>query len=225
MSEEEFTFEEDKEENNLENIPDYGSEKWEEFVMRQFLPNELYEGSYPTLNGMRRVALLMLGDIVLSGPSMVISNLPNSSYCIYELEFDNGRTFKAAADAHQENIQGSYSIYTTAIAESRAEARAYRKALLISTVSAEEVKGNEKAFHSVIESKLDNKVSEYDETGKASSQQLALIKTKCSQQKVDMDKFLESEGKNTESLTKSEAIELMKKLSSFEKSGVPKEIK
>lgn len=221
MSDEfEFKDEEESVDENYETIPDYGSENWENYVMKQFLPEELYEGNYPTLNGMRRVCLKVLGNIVSSKPVQVISNLPNSSYCVYELVLENGLCFGAAADGHQENINGPYVIYPTAIAESRAEARTYRKALLISTASAEEIKGNEKTFNSVLTT-----VSDYNEKDPISQQQKTIIESKCKQLGIDLAKFLESEEITFEKAQKSDGVKLSKKLSEFQQKGIPQEIK
>jgi hypothetical protein len=60
--------------------------------------------------------------------------------CIYHVKFNDGTHFAGAADVNQENIDDKFSKYPTAVAESRAEARALRKALGITDMmSAEEV--------------------------------------------------------------------------------------
>lgn len=211
--------------NEEKEIPEYGSEGWEKFVMDSFLPDELYidekGNGYPTLNGMRRIALVVMGKIIISIPVEVHSNPPNSSFCIYKLKFEDGRTFGAAADACLENISGSYCIYPTAIAESRAEARAYRKALMLRTASAEEIKGNEKAFDTVLES-----VKEYDVEGEISQQQISIVNTKCKKLKINQAKFLESENVNPDfkDAKKSDGVKLSKKISEFQQSGIPTEL-
>jgi hypothetical protein len=219
----EFEFE--KEEVS-EDIPEYGSENWEEYVMSQFTEKELYidekENKYPTLNGMRRVSLFTLGRPIKSGPVSVVSNLSDASYCIYELVFENGQTFSAAADGFPNNIAGSYSIYPTAMAESRAEARAYRKALLLSTAAAEEVRGNEKVFNTVLET-----VKDYDLGEDISSQQISIIETKCKSMKIDKAKFLQSENVSVDykGAKRSDGIKLSKRISEFQQKGIPNELK
>ena len=211
--------------NEEKEIPEYGDEKWEKFVMDSFLQDELYiddkGNGYPTLNGMRRITLLILGNVVRSGPVHVVSNPPVSSYCIYEIELDDGTVYGATADACIDNISGNYSIYPTAIAESRAEARAYRKALLLRTASAEEIKGNEKAFNTVLES-----VKEYDTEGDISAQQISIIQTKCKKLKIDQNKFLESESVESDfkNAKRSDGVKLSKKISEFQQSGIPTEL-
>ena len=218
----EFEFEKESE----EDVPEYGSEGWEDYVMSQFNENELYvdeaQKKYPTLNGMRRVSLSTLGRPIKSGPVSVVSNLSDASYCIYELVFESGHTFSAAADGFPSNIAGSYSIYPTAMAESRAEARAYRKALLLSTAAAEEVRGNEKVFSTVLQT-----VKEYDSEGDISSQQISIIETKCKSMKIDKAKFLQSENVSVDfkGAKKSDGINLSKKISEFQQKGIPEELK
>lgn len=206
-------------------IPAYGDENWEKFVMDKFLPEELYiddkGDGYPKLNGMRRIAIIVLGKIIRSIPVKVVSNPPLSSYCVYEIEIENLGVFGAAADACVDNISGNYSIYPTTIAESRAEARAYRKALLLRTTSAEEIKGNEKAFDTVLES-----VKEYDTEGEISAQQISIIQTKCKKLKIDQNKFLESESVESDfkNAKRSDGVKLSKKISEFQQSGIPTEL-
>jgi len=223
----EFKFEDEKEVNDTSDpVPEYGSNEWEEYVMSQFTEKELYvdekENKYPTLNGMRRVALSVLGSLYKSGPISVVSNLPDSSYCVYELVFENSKCYSAAADAHIQNVAGPYSIYPTAIAESRAEARAYRKALLLTTASAEEIKGNEKAFNTVLQT-----VKEYDSEGDISSQQISIIETKCKKMKIDKAKFLQSENVSVDfkGAKRADGINLSKKISEFQQKGIPQELK
>jgi len=218
----EFEFDEnDKSEEDTKENPYYGSADWEKFVMDKFLPDELYNGKNPTLNGMRRVSIQVLGKPIKSAPIQVHANLPVSAYCLYQIEFENGMTFGAAADGHVENIGGQYSIYPTAIAESRAEARTYRKALLLSTASAEEIKGNEKIFDSVLDT-----VKEFSTEDPISDQVKSIIEAKCKQLKVNLEKFYTSEGVDFKKATKSDGIKLSKKLTEMQQSGeVSKEIK
>ena len=56
------------EENNAEeDTPSMFSEEWNEYVMAHFKRNELIDGN-PICAGLRRVAELLLGDIIESGP-------------------------------------------------------------------------------------------------------------------------------------------------------------
>lgn len=209
-----------------ESPPEYGDSNWESYVMSNFLEDELYDGSYPTLNGMRRVALDLIGVPSFSGPVQVISNLPESSYCIYKLAFmDMHIEIRAAADAHEENIFGNYKIYPTAIAESRAEARAYRKALLISTVSAEEIRGDENVINLFANKNSNINVNDR-ESGRISDQQKKIIESKCKQLKIDLNKFLEKEGVNLSKATKQDGINLAKSITKLsQQDSIPQELR
>lgn len=57
----------------------------------------------------------------------------------YVVEFEDGTRFSDVADAHTYNVQGVFSAYPTAMAATRAEARALRKALGINLVAKEEL--------------------------------------------------------------------------------------
>ena len=57
----------------------------------------------------------------------------------YTVQFEDGSVFSDVADAHTFNVQGVFSAYPTAMAATRAEARALRKALGISLVAKEEL--------------------------------------------------------------------------------------
>lgn len=59
---------------------------------------------------------------------------------MYSVTFQDGETYSDVADAHHYNIgNDDMAVYTTAIAATRAEARALRKALGIDLVSKEEL--------------------------------------------------------------------------------------
>ena len=205
----------------------YGSLEWNDFVMSHFQPNELYNEKYPTLNGMRRVSETLLGQTIVSEVKQLHASLdPDStgrSYCVYSISINNFcgsrhyRTFNGAAEAYAGNISGdTYAVYPVTIAESRAEARAYRKALLLTTVTAEEVKGNEKVFENVKE--------EYNEDEDMSSQQETIIKHKCLQLKIDKSKFMIQFGDKPK---RKDGIAAVKLLSEYqnESKEIPEEIK
>ena len=57
----------------------------------------------------------------------------------YTVQFLDGTRWSDVADAHTYNVQGMFSAYPTAMAATRAEARALRKALGINLVAKEEL--------------------------------------------------------------------------------------
>jgi len=51
--------------------PRYDSPEWNEYVMGLFDEGELIDGKYPNVNSLRRLAELLLGEIIFSGPIRV----------------------------------------------------------------------------------------------------------------------------------------------------------
>jgi hypothetical protein len=127
-------------------ITDYG---WHDYVMGFFHKDELVDGN-PTVDGMRRVCELLVGRIctikstVLQCPSP--ENERRATVQTYIcLEERNGvfRDYDGSADAYGGNTDGVYSRYPVALAETRAEGRALKRALrLRKVISAEEVGSN-----------------------------------------------------------------------------------
>jgi len=68
----------------------------------------------------------------------LISETAIGIVCTYEYTFEDGRTYQGSADATSKNCDGNFRLYLTAMAESRAKARALRTAFAISTCSVEE---------------------------------------------------------------------------------------
>ena len=95
-----------EENSNEEERPSIFSDEWNEYVMAHFKPNELIDGN-PICAGLRRVAELLLGDIIESGPEQVFPATDNSgpgrATVVFKVVFnwmngDSIRTFKEVAD-------------------------------------------------------------------------------------------------------------------------------
>lgn len=126
-------------------VPSITSQDWTDYVLSQFEANELYEGN-PTLDGLRRVGELLIGEIVSSRTSVVqCACLENEKRAtvICSITFMDGegnlKIFDGAADSNYSNTEKVYNRYPTSIAESRAECRALRKALRLKAVAQEEL--------------------------------------------------------------------------------------
>lgn len=135
-------------------IPKLTDPAWQDYVMKQFQPDELAEGGAPLVHGLRRVANLLLGDIIRSEGHVVQppSFLANSDtlqpavveYTVvfrpfHSYEYRDELTFSAVADVSRMNTEADYARFPTAMAETRAEARCLRKALRIKKAAAEEM--------------------------------------------------------------------------------------
>ena len=127
-----------------EPIPAMSSPEWTEYVMSKFVDGEIVN-SHPTASGLRRVTELLLGPIVRSSVKIVQTpNQDNGMHAVAEytvgIQYDfEVREFTAAADANLLNTDAKFSIYPTALAETRAKGRAFREALRLSKCAAEEV--------------------------------------------------------------------------------------
>jgi hypothetical protein len=122
---------------------------WAQHVMGQFQPDELQEGN-PKVDGLRRVAEALLGTIIredcelISSPSME-NNMMACAKATFVFQDENGSvfSFSSLADACGANLTPEFKMYITAMADTRAKARALRNALrLRSSVAAEELGGS-----------------------------------------------------------------------------------
>lgn len=181
------------EEDNAKDAISRTSPDWSEYVMGFFSEDEVMEkdgNRYPTLKGLRRVFCMIYGNPVFSGiinySAPTDENSPGRAYANYELVTRDGTTYRGAAEAYPGNINGGYHVYPLAIAENRAEARTYRKALMLNVVTAEEIGNESSHFTSVLSSS-----GEFNEEEPISDSQMVVIKNKCKELNVDENKFLE----------------------------------
>jgi hypothetical protein len=137
-----------------ETIPVYNSPEWNEYVLKQFLPDELVQGN-PTADGLRRVTEKLLGPIVSSMAQVIESastennNRATVQYNVQVLwklnddRFDTIVMCTEVADVYSGNTEAPYHLHPSSTAATRAEARALRKLLrLKKVVAAEELAGN-----------------------------------------------------------------------------------
>lgn len=135
----------ERDETSPENkIPLMTDPEWSDYVMEHFVDSEKFKDN-PKVDGLRRVTELLLGEII-SSESRVIqtAELSNDNRVTVEhhltIRTDTGdKHFSDAADVYPGNCDAFYSIYPTALACTRAEGRALRKALRLRCVAAEEI--------------------------------------------------------------------------------------
>lgn len=144
--------------------PLIGSPGWQDHVLSLLVDGEYVTkgtAKLPKASGLRRVAQLLLGPIMSSGPVQVwpSSGPDNSAAVHYAIQFMwiHGmkqvewmsesdlaqldiptRTFSEVADSNRNNTQAPFDSYTTATASTRAEGRALKKALQLNILTAEE---------------------------------------------------------------------------------------
>lgn len=127
-------------------IPAQTSPEWNAYILSRFTDDEKFNGN-PTVDGLRRVAEDLIGDIVDS--TTEILPMGNKICAVCMISFDTSlatdetihilKRFSGAADAYDGNCDKPYNKYLTSMAETRAEGRALRKALRVKVVSAEEL--------------------------------------------------------------------------------------
>lgn len=119
---------------------------WNDYVLSHLALDELQDGK-PTVDGLRRLVELLIGDIEASTTTIKQSPSPENGWTATAVHHitvliagsNTHKCYSGAADSNPDNTDHPYNKYPTAIAETRAEARALRKLLRLRTASAEEV--------------------------------------------------------------------------------------
>jgi hypothetical protein len=172
--------------------PEIGSLEWNDYVMGHFQKNELIDGN-PICAGLRRVAELLLGDVVESGPTEVFpatdNNGPGRATVVYQVVFNwmnSGvfKTYREVADVWHGNTDDLFCAHPVATASTRAEGRALRKALKIRCLAAEEL-----AKKNIVEI-VQQTVAIVSNDVSISQQQIQFIDTKCKQLDINVTNFI-----------------------------------
>lgn len=133
-------------------VPDLNSPEWTEYFLSQLGNKEIQDGK-PKVTGLRRLVDKLIGEIVSSKAKTIQTpqfiNDGNSlkmqpAVVEYEIIVKRGgefMTFTDVADASWINCDGEYGKHPTAVASTRAEARALRKLAKLNVCSSEEVEG------------------------------------------------------------------------------------
>ena len=175
-----------------EMAPEIGSLEWNDYVMSHFHKNELIDGN-PICAGLRRVAELLLGDVVESGPTEVFpatdNNGPGRATVVYQVVFNwmnSGmfKTYREVADVWHGNTDDLFCAHPVATASTRAEGRALRKALKIRCLAAEEL-----AKKNIVEI-VQQTVAVVSNDARISQQQIQFIDTKCKQLDISVTNFI-----------------------------------
>lgn len=206
---------EEKVDNTEEVVPSYLSPEWSDYVISQLHETE-FRDSYPSIVGLRRVAEQLLGPIKNSY-ARELKQVGEEVVCVYDIEiewclnkegykifivpeYQSTHIYSGVAGASDENNSDQrFRKFHAAISETRAEARALRKALRLNTVTAEE---------------LDTK-DLVDEP--ITFVQKACVKNRCEQLKVNLEEFLKENGfDQLEKVGKNEAAILIMKLNKLQ---------
>lgn len=216
--------------------------EWHNYVMGLFDESELYDGM-PLVAGLRRVSQLVIGPIISSKPVQVFAPTDvdhmGRATVVYEVQFqkpkaeekvkkgeavsvlsswnDNVLTFADVADCFEGNADDLVALHPAATASTRAEARALRKALGLTCVSAEELTRNKdivKEYKTKVGEPTDGSMKNGDIMSVNQKKCIAVI---CDKIKVDPVKMvMHLAGKGVDSLTKGEASKVIDSLSNMQ---------
>ena len=210
------------------NAPSMLSPEWNDYAMAMFESNELVDGN-PLVRGLRRVAELVLGRIVFSGPTTVFPAQREDHHgratVIFTVRFADGTTYCEVADSWEGNTDDNFCAYAVAVASTRAEARALRKALKLHAVAAEELTKKDTA--KIVRDISNNKVSsegEYNDQSRMSEAQGNLVNVKCKQLNIDAQKLLANFNVDSDKrITKKVASDIIDTLNDYQrdKSSIP----
>lgn len=192
---------------------------WSDYVMSHFHESELFDGR-PTVAGLRRVAALLVGKIILSVPVREHIFAGNGRSAVaWSVQFEDGSTFGDVADCSSENTDDMYVPFALATAATRAEGRALRKALNLRTVAAEEVTSKNTAQISRDRSTSPaTSNGEVNDSSRASDRQLNYIDSKCKSLNINVDKFLEAQFKivNKKRMSKEMASKVIDRITVYQ---------
>lgn len=187
---------------NESNAPDMLSPEWSDYVMTFFTEKELIDGN-PLTAGLRRVAEMLVGEIISSKPVDVQRTETNDpigkTTVIYEVQFlvRNGdkeyiKTYADVADVWAGNTDDLFAVHAPATAATKAEGRALRKALKIRAVAAEELcKKDVSEYLSQQSGQLDERIK---------PEQIKYLDMNCKKMDIDVIKFINSGEKEYNSI-------------------------
>lgn len=207
----------------LADAPSMLSSEWHDYAMKLFEESELVDG-HPLVAGLRRVAELAIGPIMFSGPTQVFPVQRDDHHgratVVFTVKFANGQTYSEVADSWEGNTDDMFCAYAVAIASTRAEARALRKALKIKGVAAEELtkKDTAKIVRDISKQK-ESSDGDYDDQSRMSDAQHNFIDIKCKQLNIDGGKLFK-EVFNVDSnkkVSKKVASDIIDKLNDYQK--------
>lgn len=212
------TVEESTNQDNSE-APDRTDPKYNEYVLSLFQPYELIDKN-PRTDGLRRVAELLLGDFSIETKIFDSPRIENGyrASVVVNLQFlNNNRIVSGAADVYSGNVDPKFAAFALATAETRAEGRALRKAMLLTKVlTAEEVSDSES----------DEPLGFDDRIPQSMLTPLLLMAKRTN---INLDKLISNEGikvNSQQELTPSQGKKLAQLMADYQmnKSTIPQEI-
>jgi hypothetical protein len=125
-----------------EGAPSRTDPEWTEYVLSLFTDKEKDQDGNPKVDGLRRVGENLLGEFNIHTDVVQAPGLETGATVVVVVELSSGKRISGAADVSSINTQADFARHAVATAETRAEGRALRKALLLTKVlTAEEMQG------------------------------------------------------------------------------------
>lgn len=200
-------------------VPDMLSPEWNDYVLTLFSDKELIDGN-PLTAGLRRVAELLVGEIISSKPVSVerieTGDPIGKTTVVYEVQFlvkkgdkEYVKTYADVSDVWCNNTDDIFAVHAPATASTKAEGRALRKALKLRVVAAEELCKKD------VSKLLKESAPLNEETNDINYDQIMFIDTKCRKLNIDVEKFInsgESNYKNIYEVKKDVAAKMIKRL-------------
>lgn len=194
-------------------VPERTSKAWQEYVLSKFEEGELEDGKHPTVGGLRRVSELLIGEISSSKVSITYSSETYCS-CVCSITYVNEtkiREYEGFADAHKHNTDHPFNLYLAAMAETRARSRAYRNALGLNVVSADETAKDPLPTEEELEPITENQIN--------------LIEDRCRKFDINIKKFVNSRSVKYETInvvSHQSAVRMLQELNLYQQTNKDK---
>lgn len=207
--------------------------EWNDYVLGLLSEDEKIDGN-PTTDGLRRIFEIALDCYILSSDTEVVQS-PNPdnekratvthtiSYALKNIESTDEsikyRSASGAADVYWGNCDKVYRNHPVAVAETRAEGRALRRALkLRKVVAAEELAKD-------IEDEIDS-----DNVSKIATNQINFIDILCKRLDINPNNLINSmnlDNSDIRNLTHSDGVSIIRQLSDYQQNidNIPSSIK
>lgn len=206
--------------------------EWTDYVLNLLSDDEKIKGN-PTTDGLRRVFEIALNCTLISSTSSVVQSpspenekratvIHSLSYCLNQgtptTEHLNIQSVDGSADVYWGNCDKIYRNHPVAVAETRAEGRAFRRALRLRKVVAAEELTNEMDDH-----------PDANTVDKITNNQINFIDVIAQRLNINVLKLLESnnlEYKNIYALHHDKAVDIIRLLSKYQTniSDIPENI-
>lgn len=211
--------------------PKLGDVEWTDYVLSFLQPNEVVDNKgqkLPKTDGLRRICNQIMGEIIYSKslpPNVFMTDRGLVSVVTHELKILRGDgqliEIGGVADCREDCLTAPFNQYVTANASTKAMGRAFRDAMQLQVLVAEELNNRNDLI--VVDSE------ESEDLQPITSAQIAGIKSLCKRLKIDLQAFINQGSFKYDKLEKvliGTAKGMMALLNSYQNGKeVPEEIK